>query len=103
MHFRAQRVAIPLRRFLGEFVERDDRQFEMLLLRVLHLVVTDAVQALHKHHDGGNAGVRDLGGVVQRAGWQPMRNGIAFGNRLIAERDEIGVKANPFDLPDSIP
>ena len=46
MHFRAQGVANPLHRFLGQFVERDDRQFKMLLLRVLHLVVTDAVQAL---------------------------------------------------------
>jgi hypothetical protein len=64
--------------------------------------VTDAVQALHKYHNRGNAGARHLGGVVQRAGWQPIRNGTAFRNRLIAERDEIGVKANPFDLPDSI-
>jgi len=82
MHFCAQRVANPLHRFLDQFVERDDRQFKMLLLRVLHLVVTDAVQALHKHHDGGNARAHDLGSVVERTGRKT---------------------ANRFDLPDPIP
>jgi hypothetical protein len=79
MHFCAQRVANPVHRFLG--------QFKMLFLRVLHLVVTDAVQALHKHHDDGNAGARDLGRVVERTG---RRCGVApvSANRLIGQSDE---------------
>ena len=40
----------------------------MLLLGVLDLVVTDAVQALHEHHHRGHAGPRHFRGVVERAG-----------------------------------
>ena len=85
MHFRGQRAANPLHRFLSQFVERDYHQFEMLLLRVLAFVVTDAVQPLHKHHVGGNARARPL----QHRGADRKENdtGVApvSANRLIGQ------------------
>jgi hypothetical protein len=40
----------------------------MLFLRVLDFVVADAVEALDKHHDGGDAKAGDFRGVVEGAG-----------------------------------
>ena len=44
-----------------------DRELEVLVARVLELRVREPAQALDEHHHRGNAGARDLGGVVQRA------------------------------------
>src|SRR5205807_7438061 len=42
----------PAHRLVGELIESSDRQLKMFFLRVLDFVVTDAVQALDKHHHG---------------------------------------------------
>lgn len=54
-------------RLFGQLVERDDRQFEVVLFRVFEFVVAEAVEALDEHHHAGDAGARHLGGIVQRA------------------------------------
>ena len=53
-----------MERLLGETVEGAHAEFQVLLLRVLDAVVTDAVQALHEHHHRGHARARDLGRVT---------------------------------------
>jgi hypothetical protein len=45
----------------------------MFFFRVFDFVVGDAVEALDGHHDGGDAGAGDFGGVVERAGGEAMR------------------------------
>jgi hypothetical protein len=50
----------PAHRFLGQFVEGNNCQSEVLFLRVLELVVADAEQTLDKHHDGEDAGAPAL-------------------------------------------
>lgn len=57
----------PLDRLVGEAIEGGHAHLDMLFLRVLDLVVADAMQALDKHHDRRHAGARDFGGIVQRA------------------------------------
>jgi hypothetical protein len=54
----------PFDGFFREFVERGHAHFQVLFFGVLDLVVTDAVEALDEHHDGGNAGSGNFGGVV---------------------------------------
>ncbi len=75
----------------------------MLGPRVLDLVVTDAAERLHKHHGCGDTGTCDLSRVVQRPGRQPRRGACRFENRLLTQRDELGVKRNGLDTPDSRP
>ena len=95
MHFRAQRATNPLHRFLDQFVERDDRH---ALLCVLAFAVTDAVQALHKRHDGENARARDLGSVVERTGRNTMRSPrIASSDRAMRRRESESVRFARFD------
>jgi hypothetical protein len=68
----------------------------MLFFGVLDFVVADAVEALHKHHDGGDAGAGDFGGVVQRAGGEAMGSGAGFGDGFVGERDKIFMKRDSF-------
>src|SRR5712691_7104271 len=68
----------PTHRLVRQFIESGHCHFEMLLLGVLDLVVTDPVQTLHKHHHGGNTGARDLGRIVQRPGGHSMRFSPGF-------------------------
>ena len=64
----------------------------MLLFRVFNLVVRNPVQALRKHHDGGNARLRDLRRVVQWPARESVRGAADFLNGLITEVDERVVK-----------
>src|SRR5947209_3740505 len=41
----------PGHRLVRELIERRDRQLEMFFFSVFDLIVTDAAQALHEHHD----------------------------------------------------
>src|SRR5256714_3360953 len=86
----------------------------MLFFGVLDFVVGDAVEALDEHHDGGDAGAGDFGGVVERAGGEAMWFGTGLkarpllrsrygGNGFVAERDEIVVEEDRFDLPEAFP
>src|SRR5205085_2688120 len=88
---------------IGKRVEGDDSQFEMLLFRVFNLIVADAMEALDEHHDGGDAGAGDFGGIVERAGGEAMRFGAGVGNGFVAEGDEIVVEEDRFDLPEAFP
>ena len=64
---------------------RRHTEFEVLLLRVLDLVVADAVQALDEHHHGRDARAGDFRRIVQRAGRQAVRDAAGFADRLVAE------------------
>jgi hypothetical protein len=66
----------------------------MLFFCVLDLVVADAVQALHEHHDGRNAGARDFGSVVEGAGRKAMRYGTGLGDDALGAKRltaEVGI------------
>ena len=76
---------------------------EMFFFCVLDLVVTDAVQALDKHHDGRNAGAGHFGGIMQGTGGQAMRFCAGFANGFIGKGDELVVEQDGFDLPDPFP
>ena len=94
----------PPHRLLREFIKRGDAEFEVFFLRVLDLVVADAVQALNEHHHGRHTRRRDFGGVVQRPAWQAMRlTPKAFGDGFVAQRDEIVVEWARRDLPETFP
>src|SRR4051812_41375226 len=93
----------PTDRFRRQRVERLHGHLEMLFLRVLDFVVGNAVEALDEHHDGGDAGPGDFGGVVEGAGGEAMWVGAGFANGFVAEGDEIVVKQNRFDLPKAFP
>ena len=69
----------------------------MFFLRVLDLVVADAVEALDEHHNGGDGEAGDFGGVVEGAGGEAMRDGAGLGDGFVAEGDEIGVEEDRFD------
>ena len=81
---------------MGEFVESSYGHREMFFFGVFDFVVADAVEALDEHHDGGDAGAGDFGGVVERAGRETMRFRAGVGDRFVAEGDEIGLKQNPL-------
>ena len=70
----------PHHRLECKLIESRHGQLQMFLHRVLDLVVADAVKTLHEHHDGGNAGACDFGGVVEGAG------GEAIGERRLFRR-----------------
>src|SRR5205085_9956779 len=93
----------PPNRLGCQLVEGGHGQFEVFFLRVLDLVVADAVEALDEHHDGGDAGAGDFGGVVEGAGGEAMWLGAGLGNGFVAERDEIVVEKNRLDLPEAFP
>ena len=82
----------PPNRFVCKLIEGGNSEGEMLFLRVLDLVVADAVEALHEHHDGGDAEAGDFGGVVEGAGGETMRFGAGLGDGFVAEGDEVGVE-----------
>ena len=75
----------------------------MLFFRVLDFVMADAVEALDEHHDGGNAGTRDFGGVMEWAGREAMGFGAGFGDGFVAKGNEVVVKKNRLDLPEAFP
>ncbi|HEV2804367.1 MAG TPA: hypothetical protein VGW57_05465 [Chthoniobacterales bacterium] len=52
-------------------------------------VVGDALEALDEHHDGGDAGPGDFGGVVERAGGEAMRFGADLADGFVAQGDRI--------------
>ncbi len=63
---RSIRPLHPAQRLRRQSVERRDRQFQVLELRVLDPIVADSAQRLHKQHHRRNAQSRDLSRVVQR-------------------------------------
>ena len=85
----------PPEGFIGESVESGHGHGEMFFFRVLDFVVADALERLDEHHDGRDAGAGDFGGVVEGAGGEAMRDGAGFGNRFIAEGNEIVVEEDP--------
>ncbi len=87
----------PGERFIGELIERGDRHFEVLFARVLDLVVADAMEALHKHHDRRHAGACDFRGIVQRSRRQAVRPRSGFCDRFIGECDQLIVEWNRLD------
>lgn len=89
--------------FVGEFIESGDAKFEVFLLGVFDFVVADAVEALDKHHHGGNAGAGDFGGVVKRAGGKAMGFAAGFGYGIGTHLDEFGIEKDGFDLPKAFP
>ena len=60
-------------------------------------------EGLHEHHDGGDAGARDFGGVVERAGGKADERAGDFVDGLLAEVDELGVEGDGLDRPDAGP
>ena len=76
---------------------------EMTFGSVFDLVVADAAQGLNEHHDGGDAGAGDLGGVVERAGGKADKRAGDLFDRLLAEADEVGVERDGLDRPDAGP
>ena len=72
-------------------------------MAVFNFVVTDAAERLDEHHDGGNAGARDLGGIMQRTGRQAVRRVRDLANRLVAEFDQMRMKRDRLDIPDARP
>src|SRR5256885_16653699 len=50
----------PLHRLVDKFIERRDRQLEVLFFGVLDFVVADAVQTLDKHHYGRHSRARNF-------------------------------------------
>src|SRR5437764_12822703 len=103
MHSSSVGALDPPKSLVGQLVESGHGQLEMLLFRVLDFVVGNSMEALDEHHDGGDAGAGDFGGVVERAGGEAMRFGADLGNGLVAERDEIVVEKNGLDLPEAFP
>ena len=69
----------PPHRLLRQSVERAYAEFKVFFLRILDLVVADAVEALDEHHHRGHACGRDFSGVVQWAAREAMR----FATRLV--------------------
>ena len=64
----------PLHSLVGEPVERENRQFDMFLFRILNLVVADPLKRLHEHHHDWNAGARHFRRVMQGTRRKPMRD-----------------------------
>ncbi len=93
----------PAHRLVCQPVESGHAHLQMLFLRVFDLVVTDAMQALHEHHDGRNTGAGHLGRVMQRTGWHAMRFCAGLGNGFIGKCDQLIIKEDGFDLPDAVP
>src|ERR1700688_2619904 len=75
----------------------------MLFLGVFDLVMADALQRLHEHHDGGNAGSGDFGRIVERTGWKTMRPARDFLDGLLAALDQRGMELDGLDVPDPRP
>jgi hypothetical protein len=72
----------PSHRLVGQLIESDDGLLEIFFLGVFDFVVADAVEALDEHHDGGDAGARDFGGVVKgAANFLPFRRACTIGSR----------------------
>src|SRR6478672_4491973 len=78
----------PGDRAVGEPVERRDGELEVLVAGVLELRVREAAEALHEQHHRRNACASDLGGVVERPGWQPVRGAGDGAARVVAEVDQ---------------
>src|SRR5258708_38717141 len=75
----------------------------MLFLSVFDLIVTDSAQRLDKHHDCRDARTRNVGRVMQRAGWQAMNRagGLAIGRFAEVEKD--WMERHRLDVPDAGP
>src|SRR3954449_6138233 len=87
-------------RLLGEPVEREHGELDVLLPRVLELRVREAAQALDEEHDRRDAGAGALGGVVERAAWEAVRRAGDFANRLVGELEQLVVEQDRLDVPD---
>src|SRR5215469_15027086 len=88
---------------LGEPIHCNYSLFEVFALRVLGAVVTQTVERLDEHHDGWNAETRNLGCIVQRAGWKLLADTDGFEDGFVAERDELRMKWDGLDRPDLRP
>jgi hypothetical protein len=75
----------------------------VLGLRVLELRVRETAQALHEEHHGRDPGARDLGRVVERPAWKPVRSAGDLAHRLVRELDELRVEEDRLDAPDLLP
>ena len=53
--------------YFREPVEGDNCQFDVLFFGVLNFIVTDAVEALDEHHDGGDSRACDFRRIVEWA------------------------------------
>ena len=89
----------PLEGFEGEAFVGGDGKAEMFFAGVFDLVVGDAAEGLDEHHDGGDAGASDFGGVVERAGGEADRFAGDIDDGFAAEGDEVGVEGDGFDGP----
>ena len=89
--------------FGGEAVEGEDGKLEVVFAGVFDFVVADATEGLHEEHDRGNAGPRDLGGVVERAGGHAMGSAGNFLDGLVTEVEKVGMKGDGFDAPEARP
>src|SRR5262245_57088610 len=93
----------PPHRFLCQLVECLHAELQVLFPGIFDFVVADAMQALDKHHHCGHAGASDLGGVMQRTGWQTMYLATGFLYRVGAETNQVRMEKHGLDLPQTIP
>ena len=85
--------------FEGEAFVGSDGEAEMLFAGVFDFVVRDAAEGLDEHHDGGDAGAGDFGGVVERAGGEADGFFGDIDDGFAAEGDEVGVEGDGLDGP----
>ena len=78
-----------------------DAEGEVVFAGIFDFVVADAAQGLHKEHNRGDAGARDFGGVVERAGGHAMRGAGNFADGLFAKIEQRGMEGDGFDVPDA--
>lgn len=76
---------------------------EVVFFGVFDFVVADAVEGLDEHHDGGDAGHGDFGGVVEGAGREAVGGVGGFLDGLVAEGDEVGVEGGGGNVPEALP
>jgi len=89
--------------FGGQPVEGLNAESQVVFASVFDFVVADAAQGLYEEHDRGNAGARDFGGVVERAGGHAMRRGGNFADSLFAKIEQRGMEGDGLDVPDARP
>jgi|ERR1700693_6208908 len=91
----------PIYSFGSEAVESDYGHFEVLFLGVFNLIMADAVEGLHEHHDGGDAGAGNFGCVVEWAGRHAVRGARDFPDGLFAEIKQVGMEWDGLDVPEA--
>src|SRR5262249_31664307 len=89
--------------FFGKCVKRAHTEFQMLFFCIFDFVVTDPMEALDEHHDGGDTGTSDFSGIVEWTGRETMRLAPGLGDRVRAHFYEVGIEMHGLDLPDAFP